>query len=42
MTKRARRIWFGVAIIGLIGIAAIVNSMGDGLVVTLRELHGHR
>ena len=41
MTKRSRRIWFGVAIVALIGLAAIANYMGDGIVVTLRELHGH-
>jgi hypothetical protein len=42
MTKRSRRIWFGAAIIGLIAIAAIVNYMGDGIAVTVRELHGGR
>jgi hypothetical protein len=42
MTKRSRRIWFGAAIISLIAIAVIVNYFGDGIVVTVRELHGHR
>jgi hypothetical protein len=41
MTKRSRRIWFAVTIIALIGVAVIANFMGDGIVVTLRELHGH-
>ena len=40
MTKRSRRIWFGVAIVALIGLAAIVNFMGDGIAVTVRSLHG--
>ena len=42
MSRRSRRMWFGVAIIALVAIAAIVNYMGDGIVVTMRELHGHR
>ena len=41
MTKRSRRIWIGVTIIALIGIATIVNYMGDGIAVTVRTLHGH-
>ena len=41
MTKRSRRVWFGVTIIALIALAVIANFMGDGIVVTLRELHGH-
>ena len=40
MTKRSRRIWFGVAIVALIGLAVIANFMGDGIVVTMRQLHG--
>ena len=40
MTKRSRRIWFGVAIVALIGLAAIASFMGDGIAVTMRHLHG--
>jgi hypothetical protein len=41
MTRRSRRIWLGVTIIALIGIAAIANFMGDGIAVTVRRMHGH-
>jgi hypothetical protein len=41
MSQRSRRIWFGVAIVALIGLAALVNFMGDGIVVTMKQMHGH-
>lgn len=40
MPQRRRRIWIAVTIIALIGIATIVNYMGDGIAVTMRGLHG--
>jgi hypothetical protein len=40
MTKQARRIWFGVAILALIGLAAAANFMGSGIAVTVRQMHG--
>lgn len=41
MTKRSRRIWFGVAIVALIGLAVIANTLGSGIAVTVRQMHGH-
>ncbi len=40
MTKRSRRIWLAVTVVALIAIAVIVNMMGDGIAVTVRQLHG--
>ena len=42
MTKRSRRIWFGVVIVALLALAAIANFAGSGLTDTVRQLHGHR
>ncbi len=41
MTKRSRRVWFGVVIVALLALAAIANFAGSGLTATVRKIHGH-
>ena len=40
MTRRSRRLWIVATVVALLGIATIINFMGDGITVTLRSLHG--
>ena len=42
MSRRSRRTWFAVAVIGLICLATVAHFMGGAVMATLRELHGPR
>ena len=40
MARRSRKMWFGVAIALLVGVAIIAHLAGGGLADTMRQLHG--
>ena len=40
MARRSRRVWFGIAVVGLIAVAIAAHFLGGGLVDTLRAMHG--
>ena len=42
MARRSRRMWLGVAIAVLVGVAIAAHFLGGGLADTMRQMHGGR
>ena len=40
MARRSGRVWFGIAIVGLVAVAVVAHFLGGGLVDALRQMHG--